>query len=287
MMKISRMVSGTTISSRASARFSLSYSPDHSKSIALRQLDFLLDLLHGVLNRAPQIAASHVERHGGVAAVAFAVDVIGAVFDLHFGELRQRDAFSRRGEQANVGDGLLGIAIRRLVAHHHVVALLALQHLADGVAAHGGLDGVLYVGHVDSKTGRLPAVDGEVEIRLAERVKELEVLEAGHVRHGGGDFVALLFESLQVIAEKLERKLAFGPGDRLAHVVFDGLREIPEGARGACRPRDSWRRSVPLCPDERPASTDPSASGPRNTRCCRILRCRFHRRAGPLPTRLW
>ena len=44
----------------------------------------------------------------------------------------------------------LRVAVGGLVAHHQVVALLALQHLADGLAAHGGLDGVLHVGHVDA-----------------------------------------------------------------------------------------------------------------------------------------
>ena len=61
-----------------------------------------------------------------------------------------------------------GIAVGRLIANHHVVSLLADQHLADRVAAHGGLDGVLDVRHVDSEAGRLAAVDGQVEIRLAE-----------------------------------------------------------------------------------------------------------------------
>ena len=69
------------------------------------------------------------------------------------------------------------------------------------------------------------------EIRLAERVKELEVRETGHVRHGGDDFVALFIESLQVLAEKLERQLALCAGDRFADVVFNGLREIPESPR--------------------------------------------------------
>ena len=87
-----------------------------------------------------------------------------------------------------------GIAIGLLVAHHHVVALLADQHLTHSVAADGGLDGVLYVGHVDSKAGRLAAVDRQVEIRLAEIAQQLDVVHAGDARHDGGDFFALLLE---------------------------------------------------------------------------------------------
>ena len=41
------------------------------------------------------------------------------------------------------------------VAHHQIVASLALQDLCRGVAAHGGLDGVLHIGNVDLVTRRL------------------------------------------------------------------------------------------------------------------------------------
>ena len=89
-----------------------------------------------------------------------AINIVRAILDVNFGQLRQRHPLAGRGEQTNIFDGLRGIPIRRLVAHHHVVPLLADQHLAHGIAAHGGLDGVLYVRHVDSKSGRLRAVDG-------------------------------------------------------------------------------------------------------------------------------
>ena len=59
-------------------------------------------------------------------------------------------------------------------------------------------------------------------------MKQLEVLDAGNAGHSGDDLFALFVEGLQVLSEQLERELALGPGDRLAHVVFDGLREIPE-----------------------------------------------------------
>ena len=90
-----------------------------------------------------------------------------------------RDTRSPVGrKQANILDALLSIAIWLLVAHHHVVALLADQHLAHGVAAHGRLDGVLYVGHIDSKARGLAAVDRQVEIGLAEIAQELDVVHA-------------------------------------------------------------------------------------------------------------
>ena len=55
----------------------------------------------------PRSRSSDVEGHGYVAVILLPVDVVGAIPDLHLGELRQRDSFSRGGEQANVRDRLL------------------------------------------------------------------------------------------------------------------------------------------------------------------------------------
>ena len=75
------------------------------------------------------------------------------------------------------------------------------------------------------------AVDGQVEIRLAEIAQELDVMHARNVRHDGGDFFALLLESLQVVPENLERQRTLGAGHRFSDVVFDGLGEVPDRAR--------------------------------------------------------
>jgi hypothetical protein len=65
-----------------------------------------------------------------------------------------------------------------LVADDHVVARLALQHLGDGVAADRRLDGVLHVGDVDAEARGGLAVDGVVEVRLADDAEEAEVGDA-------------------------------------------------------------------------------------------------------------
>src|SRR5450755_668387 len=46
--------------------------------------------------------------------------------------------------------------------------------------------------------------------------------------HDIDHFFALLFENLQVIPVNLNRELSFDPADSLLHVVFNGLRKIPE-----------------------------------------------------------
>ncbi len=143
-----------------------------------RHLHFFADLSDRLFDRVAQIAAAHVEGDGNVAAVAFPIDVVRAVLDLDGRELRQRHALSGGREQPHLLDGLLGVAVGLLIAHHHVVSLLPDQHLAHSVAADGGLHRVLYVGHVDSEARRLLAVDGEVEVGLAEIAQQLHVMHA-------------------------------------------------------------------------------------------------------------
>ena len=68
------------------------------------------------------------------------------------------------------------------VADHQIVALLALQHLADGFAAHGGFDGVLHVGDIQAVARGGIAIDGEFKVRLADDAEQAEVGNAGHLR---------------------------------------------------------------------------------------------------------
>ena len=70
----------------------------------------------------------------------------------------------------------LRVAVLRQIAHHQVVARLALQNLCQRVAADGGLDGVLHVGHVDLVAGGLPPIHRDVQIRLTQHAKDAQVL---------------------------------------------------------------------------------------------------------------
>ena len=80
----------------------------------------------------------------------------------------------------------------RLIAHHQVVALLALQYLAYGVAAHRRLDRVLHVRHVDPVARRLLAIHREIQVGLADHAKHSQVLHACNAAHHVDDLVALL-----------------------------------------------------------------------------------------------
>ena len=65
-----------------------------------------------------------------------------------------------------------------LIAQRDVEAGLALLHLGDGVGADRGLHCVLNVGDVDAPARGGVAIDGEVEIGLADDAEDAQVLDA-------------------------------------------------------------------------------------------------------------
>ena len=150
---------------------------------------------------------------------------------MHRAKLRQGYAFSGRSQQANLLDGLSGIAVFRRIADHQVVTLLALQDLADRAAADSGLNGVLHIGDVELITRRLLAVHHQVEIGLANHPEQAQVLNPRNAAHHADDLVALLFEQFEIAPVDLDGQFAFDAADGLLHVVGDGLRKVPDDAR--------------------------------------------------------
>ena len=118
----------------------------------------------------------------------------------------------------------------RQIAHDQVVALFALQHLRESVAADGRLNRVLHIRRVDLIARGGLAIHREVQVGLAEDAKQPQILDARDGAHDVDDLVALLFERLQIVAVDLDRQLSFDAADRLFHVVGDRLREIPDHA---------------------------------------------------------
>jgi len=95
------------------------------------------------------------------------VDIVGVIANLDFCQLSQRDALTRRREQSNILDSLLGVTVRFLIAHDYVVDCLTLQDLADRITADRGLNCILDIGNVDAVARGSLAVNGEIDIRLA------------------------------------------------------------------------------------------------------------------------
>ena len=185
----------------------------------------------GLFDRASQIAAAHAVLDGHIARVGLAIDFRSSVLHFDLAELRQSHALAGRRQEADILDGFLGIAVGCEIAHHQVVALFALQNLADGAAADGGLNGVLDIGDIDLKASRLLAVHHQVQIGLAEDTKESQVFDALNSAHDIHHLVGLVFEQLQIVAIKFHGQLAFHAAHGLLHVVGDRLREIPDHAR--------------------------------------------------------
>src|ERR1039458_3426618 len=203
---------------------------DPFQAVARGQLDLFRDLRHRLFHGAAKIADRDAVLDGDVAGITFAIDFGSAVEHLDLTKLGEGDALAGRREQADILDGLAGIAVRGLVAHHQVIALLALQNLADGLPADGGFDGVLHVGHFDVQAGVLRAIDMEFHVGLADHAEEAEIGDARNGAHDADDFVAFGFQSLQVLAINLDGELTLDAADGFFHVVGNGLRIVPESA---------------------------------------------------------
>jgi hypothetical protein len=65
--------------------------------------------------------------------------------------------------------------------------------------------------------------------------KNAEILDALHVAHDIDDLIGFFLQNFQVIAVNFGGQFALHAADRLFHVVFNGLREIPTPLRGSCR----------------------------------------------------
>src|ERR1035438_8222030 len=151
------------------------------QAISRRQLDGFGNRRDGFLHRAAQVAPANAVLDGHVALVPFPVDLRGAIPYGHVAELAERHTLAGRSQQADIADLLDGGAVLRLIPHHQVIALLAFQHRRHGLAAGGGLDGVLHIGHVDAEAGGLVAIHREVQVGLADDPENAQILHPANL----------------------------------------------------------------------------------------------------------
>ena len=161
-------------------------------------MHILGDLVDGFADRGAQIAPANLKAYGHVPGTVFSVNVVSVIVNLGFGHLGQRDAPTRGREQSNILDSLLGIAVRFLIAHDHVVDGLSLQHLADRITADGGLNRILNIGHIDAVARSCLTVDGEIDIRLARIALNSQIMDTVDIGHNIFDLFALFLENVQV-----------------------------------------------------------------------------------------
>ena len=144
---------------------------------------------------------------------------------------RERNALAGGRQQADVFDGLFGAAELRQIAHHQVVARLALQYLGKSVPSRGRIDGVLHVRHVDLIARGRFAIDYEVVVGLAGHPENAQIRDSPHRPHDLDDLFGPVLQNAQIVAVDLGGKLPFDPADRFLHVVGDRLGEAPDHAR--------------------------------------------------------
>src|SRR5579885_2121724 len=200
------------------------------EAISGRQLHLLIYRAHCLFHRAAKVAPAHTVFQCHIPGISLAIDFRSAISNLHFRKLVQSDSFTGGRGQTDIFDGIFRLAVRGLISHNEVVALLPLQHLADSFTAHGRFDGVLYIGDIDLIARRLPAINGQVKIRLSDHAEQTQVFDAWDFLHDADDLLSFLFESSQIVAIDFHRQFAFYAADSLLHIVRNRLGKSPKHA---------------------------------------------------------
>ena len=203
------------------------------QTIALRQGNLRVDLLHGIVHRAGQIASLHRELHPDVARIVLAVDERGAVGHLDVREFLERNLLSAGRGHQDIADLLRIVPVLAFEAHDEIELLFFLHHLGGHVPADGGLNQGIDVGDVQTVTGDPGAVDLDGQTRLPELLHQGHVADAAHPLQDLLDGLALLLKRVQVGTEDLDRQGAFQAGFRLVHRILRRLRVV-ENDSGKC-----------------------------------------------------
>src|SRR5262249_47017705 len=181
-------------------------------------------------HRAAQIAAANAEFDGNIALLLFAVDERRAghqvdARDLTEGYLRDLvgDWILNRDRQTS--DRLYVLPIfRREPNDQGEVPIPSLSiGVAWGLAADGGLNRRIDVtGRQPITRGCLP-VDIDAQRRLAQGGEDCEIGHAAYLAHRGFDLRRGLRQNHAVVADQLDRVLAFDAGYSLLDVVLNVL----------------------------------------------------------------
>ena len=184
-----------------------------------------------VRHHAFHVPAAHVEGHGDAALGVVALNLVGAVHQIHGRHLLQRNLRAVGGGDKEPAHRIDVLAQVGPQAQHHVEAALLLEHLAGGLAGEGRLHGAVHILHVQAKLGEAVAV---------ERYHNLG--QAGHllgVDVGGPRYLAGQRRRLPGVAAKLGQVLAVDfhhhvllhPAAQLIEAHLNGLLEAERDAR--------------------------------------------------------
>src|SRR5262249_36030215 len=206
---------------------------DPFQAIPRRQRHVFRNLSLRLEHRAAQIPPANAEFDGNIALLLFAVDERRATHqvdarDLAEGYLRDlvSDRILDRDRQTTDRLYVLSIFWREPNDQREVPIASLLIEIARGLPADGGLNRRIDV------TGRQPitcgglAVDIDTQGRLAERGEDCEIGYTAYLAHRGFDLVRGLRQHDDVVADQLDRVLAFDAGYSFLDIVLDVLREV-------------------------------------------------------------
>src|SRR5207248_5278956 len=109
-------------------------------------------------------------------------------------------------------------------------ATLTLEDLGDEPAFRRRFDRVLHVLDADAVAGGGDAVNGKLELGLADEVVIVEVGDAADPAQDIADLARLRLQHEQVGPIQLNRELPLDAGERLVDIVLDRLREVRRDA---------------------------------------------------------
>ena len=69
------------------------------------------------------------------------------------------------------------------------------------LAADGGGDDLLHIGHVDAVAGDLLPIDVDGEIGLAGDLFDFDIFDAVDLLHQGGDLLRLVVQDIEILSE--------------------------------------------------------------------------------------
>src|SRR5882672_10582690 len=199
--------------------------PRPHDAVLFGQLHGGVHLLHRLRDHAAHVALADTPFDGDAPLAAFALDLAQALRLLELCELRHWNAFTARRAHRQVLEHHQRFAAPG-EPHREVEAALALEDLADDAPARGPLDRILNVLDVDAVARGGPAVDDDLQLRLADEMVVIEVRHTADVAKHVGDLSGDAFELEDISPVELDGQLALHAGERLVDVVLDRLREV-------------------------------------------------------------
>ena len=188
-------------------------------------MHLLGDLALRLLDRAAEVAVAHAELDRQIAFLALAIDIGGAGHELDVGDFVERDlgdAVRALRADAEVLDRFRVLPELRGEPHYdgEVPVAAGLVEVAGGFAADSRSNRGIDVARRETIARRARPIDLDLHRRLAERCEDGEVGYAGHRSDHCLDLVGSVGQRLQIVAEQLDRVLAFDARYRLGDVVL-------------------------------------------------------------------